>query len=112
MGEHAVTASVGETEKSPAAGLRRQLSRAELRRYSLLAAAGVLPYLNTLWNGFVYDDQYQVVQDPLLRSSHSLGTTITTSACALQDRPDTVTYYRPLMNFACVLIIQDSGLIL
>jgi len=109
MGEHAVTASVGETEKSPAAGLRRQLSRAELLRYSLLAAAGVLPYLNTLWNGFVYDDQYQVVQNPFLRSFHFLGTIFTTSAWAFQVRHGTVTYYRPLMSFAYLLIYQAFG---
>ena len=37
-----------------------------------LAAAAILPYLNSLSNGFVYDDGYQVLNNPYLRSFHYL----------------------------------------
>ncbi|HET9402072.1 MAG TPA: tetratricopeptide repeat protein [Candidatus Acidoferrales bacterium] len=70
---------------------------------------GFLPYLNTLWNGLVYDDQYQIVENPFLRSFHFLGPIFTTSVWSFQVKHATVTYYRPLMSLSYLLIYQLVG---
>ena len=44
----------------------------ELRRLSLLAALlSVLPYLNSLQGGYVYDDKYAVVSNSDVSGAHS-----------------------------------------
>lgn len=74
----------------------------------LLAAA--LPYLNTLGNGFVYDDQQQVLLNPYLRSFHYLRPIFTTSVWSFLGGAAGVTnYYRPLMTFAYLLCFQAFG---
>ena len=88
---------------------RQELSGRQILRASFLILVGFLPYLNTLWNGLVYDDQYQIIQNPFLRSFHFLGAIFKTSVWAFQVKHATVTYYRPLMSFSYLLIYQAFG---
>ena len=95
---------------APVAGTwRQELSGRQILRASFLILIGFLPYLNTLWNGLVYDDQYQIVQNPFLRSFHFVGVIFKTSVWAFQVKHSTVTYYRPLMSFSYLLIYQAFG---
>lgn len=109
MVDHSIALPAGPYSNTRARGLRRPISRTEFVRYSSLLAIGILPYLNTLWNGLVYDDQYQIVQNPFLRSFHFVGTMFTTSVWAFQVKHGTVTYYRPLMSLSYLLIYQLIG---
>ncbi len=46
---------------------------------ALLGLIAVLPYTNTLWNGFVYDDVHQVLGNPYIRSFRFIKQILTTS---------------------------------
>ena len=80
-----------------------------MNRAALLLILGVVPYLNTLWNGLVYDDQYQIVRNPFIRSFHFVGTIFTTSVWAFQVKQGLVAYYRPLMTFSYLLLYRLFG---
>lgn len=72
----------------------------------LLAAAGV--YGNTLFNSFVYDDLFQVVNNPWLRDPHSLGQIFSTGAWGFNATE--TNYYRPLMHVLYMLTYAFCGL--
>ncbi len=72
-----------------------------------LAVAAALPYLNTLPNYFVSDDEMQVLHNPYIRNFHYLGKIFTTHASAYF--PGTPNYYRPLMNVGYLLCYQVFG---
>ena len=87
----------------------KTISAKDLARYFALAALGILPYANTFRNGFVYDDQYQVLSNPFVRSFHYLPTIFTTSVWDFQVKHGVVTYYRPMMSVAYLLFYQAFG---
>ncbi len=72
-----------------------------------LAVAGALPYLNTLRNGFVSDDEMQVLQNPYIRNFHYLARIFTTQATSYI--PEMPNFYRPLMNVGYLLCHQIFG---
>jgi protein O-mannosyl-transferase len=76
----------------------------------ILAGIAVLPYLNSLSNGFVYDDNSQVLANPYLRSFHYLRQIFTTSVWSFQGGLAGVTnYYRPMMSFGYLLCYRLFG---
>ena len=75
-----------------------------------LAVVAALPYLNALANGFVYDDNSQVLANPYLRSFHYLRPIFTSSAWSFVGGATGVTnYYRPMMTFGYLLCFQLFG---
>jgi len=75
-----------------------------------LLAAAALPFLNALGNGFVYDDHFQILLNPYLRSFHYLRTIFTTSVWSFLGGANGVTnYYRPLMMFGYLVCFQLFG---
>src|SRR5208337_499002 len=87
----------------------RILSRfSDLTLVAFLALAAALPYLNTLRNGFVADDDIQVLYNPYIRNSHFLAKIFTTKvgSYASGDSPN---HYRPLMNMGYLLCYQVFG---
>lgn len=77
---------------------------------AVLAVIAALPYLNTLANGFVYDDNSQVLGNPYLRSFHYLRPIFTSSAWSFVGGAGAVTnYYRPMMTFGYLLCYQLFG---
>jgi len=74
-----------------------------------LILLAVIPYLNTLLNGFVYDDTMQILENPYIRSFDHLkeifGTTIWSS---IGDMGGT-NYYRPMMTFGYLICHQLFG---
>jgi tetratricopeptide (TPR) repeat protein len=70
-------------------------------------AAAVLPYGNTLWNGFVYDDNQQILENPYIQSPQFLREIVTTTVWSFQGEQGVSNYYRPLMMLsflACWLV--------
>jgi hypothetical protein len=64
-------------------------NRREAVTFLVLFLLGVLPYVNTLFNDFVYDDHFQVIQNPYVHSFRYLRQIFTTTewkACLLQAR--------------------------
>lgn len=65
----------------------------------LLILLATLPYLNTLWNGFVYDDDTQVLKNPYIHNFSHLKAIFTTSVWSYTGGSRGVTdYYRPVMT--------------
>jgi protein O-mannosyl-transferase len=61
-----------------------------------LLAAGC--YLNTLGNGFVYDDELQILQNPYVKSWHYLPQIFHTTVWSFIGDAGESNYYRPLMT--------------
>jgi Flp pilus assembly protein TadD len=57
-------------------------------------------YANTLLNGFVYDDHFQVEQNPYVHSTKYIGTILTTTVWSFQGLEGKTNYYRPLMTLS------------
>lgn len=77
---------------------------------ALLALCASLPYANTLLNGFVYDDSYQVLDNRYIRSFHYLRQVFTTSVWSFRDLQARTNYYRPLMTFGYLVCYKLFGL--
>ncbi len=76
----------------------------------ILPLLATLPYLNSLWNGFVYDDDTQVLANPYIQNFSHLRQIFTTTVWSYQGGATGVTnYYRPLMTFGYLLIHQAFG---
>lgn len=67
-----------------------------------------LPYLNSLWNGFVYDDPMQVLANPYLKDFRHLHEIFTTWVWSFQGR-DIAYYYRPMMELVYLALFQLFG---
>ncbi|MGH9397319.1 MAG: tetratricopeptide repeat protein [Terriglobia bacterium] len=69
-----------------------------------------LPYANSLVNGFVYDDDVQVLRNPLVRSLDHLKLIFTTSVFSYQGGAQgTTNYYRPVMTLGYLLCHEVFG---
>jgi Flp pilus assembly protein TadD len=76
---------------------------------SVLFLLAVLPYLNTLRNGFVYDDDSQVLGNPYIRNFSHLREIFTTEVLSYQGLGTAANYYRPMMNFGYLLCFRAFG---
>jgi len=78
----------------------------------LLLVLGALAYANSLSNGFVHDDNYQIVRNPYLHRDESLTRLLFSDVWGYQTpgRAGTSNYYRPLQMLAYRWIVQASGL--
>jgi len=82
-------------------------SRPDRTRALLIAALvafAILPYLNILANGFVYDDDNQVLKNPYVRNLHHLREIFTSTVWSFRGVHSVTNYYRPMMTlgyFAC-----------
>jgi len=76
----------------------------------ILVALAALPYLNSLHNGFVYDDFAQVVVNPYIRNFHHLREIFTSSVWSFMgDFRGSTNYYRPVMSLGYVISYQLFG---
>src|SRR4029077_5980719 len=62
-----------------------------------LLLLALLVYCNTLLNGFVYDDHFQVEQSPYVHSFKYVDKILTTTVWSFQGLEGKTNYYRPLM---------------
>ena len=76
----------------------------------ILLAVGVLPYVNSLQNSFVYDDYDQVLMNPYLRNFQHLREIFTTSVWSFQgDFRRSTNYYRPMMSLGYLFCYRLFG---
>jgi protein O-mannosyl-transferase len=84
-----------------------------LKRFAIplgLILIAALPYLNALQNGFVYDDDFQILANPYLRNFHYLRQIFTTSVWSFRGgAAGNTNYYRPLMSFGNLLLFHLFG---
>jgi tetratricopeptide (TPR) repeat protein len=73
--------------------------RSQVTLVAFLAFLSALPYVNTLRNGFVYDDTTQVLANPYIRNFRHLREIFTTTVWSYRGGADAAAvYYRPLMH--------------
>lgn len=66
---------------------------------AILFVLAALPYLGILGNGFVYDDDTQLLRNPFVRNFNHLKQIFTTTVWSFQGGSQGVTnYYRPVMT--------------
>jgi tetratricopeptide (TPR) repeat protein len=108
----APAAKAGTTTPAPPplprwAGFR--LDRGTILLVAGLLAGSTLPYLNILFNGFVYDDDFQIVQNPFIRSFQHLKDIFTANVWSFQG-PTVSNYYRPMMMLGYLICYKIFGL--
>jgi protein O-mannosyl-transferase len=94
------------SQSGKTSSLRRLLGlRANSDRLLILSLVlfACVPYLNMLFNGFVYDDDTQVLSNPYVRNFHHLRSIFTGTVWSFTGVNGYGNYYRPLMTFGYVL---------
>jgi tetratricopeptide (TPR) repeat protein len=76
---------------------------------AVLVLFACLPYFNALFNGFVYDDDTQLLGNPYVRNFHYLKTIFTGNVWSFAGANGYANYYRPLMTFGYVLCHAAFG---
>jgi Tfp pilus assembly protein PilF len=84
-------------------------SRRETVIFLFLFLLAFLPYANTLFNDFVYDDSFQVVENPYVHSFRYLRQIFTTTVWSFQGAQGVTNYFRPMMTFLYLLTYQIAG---
>jgi len=78
---------------------------------TLLLLLAILPYVNTLQNGFVYDDNHEVLTNPYIRSFAHVGDIFSTRILAHLGVRGATNYYRPISIFGFLLCYKLFGLL-
>jgi tetratricopeptide (TPR) repeat protein len=76
---------------------------------AVLIVVAVLPYLNSLLNGFVQDDNRQILSNPYLRSFSHLREIFATNVWSYVGAQGMTNYYRPVMTLGYLLCYQFLG---
>ena len=106
-------AKVGKTPQSPSPVPERAASlpdRARALLITALVACATLPYLNILFNGFVYDDDNQVLKNPYVRSFRYLKEIFTTNVWSFRGVRAVTNYYRPMMTLGYLVCYKLFGM--
>ena len=74
-----------------------------------LLLLAVVPYLNSVWGSFVYDDRLQVLENPYAHSFRYLAKIFGTTVWTFQGAQGVSNYYRPLMTFAYLVCYKLFG---
>jgi protein O-mannosyl-transferase len=74
-----------------------------------LILCAALPYINTLLNGFVYDDNRQVLENTYLKSFHFLPQVFGTTVWSFVGMQGVSNYYRPMMTLGYALCYHVFG---
>ena len=75
----------------------------------LLILIPFLCYGNTLINGFVYDDDQQILKNPYVKSWHYLPQIFGTTVWSFVGQAGTTNYYRPIMTLSFLVLWQVFG---
>ena len=75
---------------------------------SLIALTSFAVYFNSLFNGFVFDDANQVLNNPWLKSSKFIPNIFSSNVWGFEGRE--TSYYRPLMHIIYMLTASVFGL--
>src|SRR5215831_2612731 len=75
----------------------------------VLAVCALAPYANTLLNGFVYDDNTQVMNNPYIQNFHHLKEIFTTTVWSYVGTQGVTNYYRPIMTLGYLVCYHLFG---
>ncbi len=106
-------AKAGKTPQAPPSWLAQatsRLNRARALLITALVACATLPYLNILVNGFVYDDDNQVVNNPYVRSFRYLKEIFTSNVWSFWSTHAVSNYYRPMMTLGYLVCYKLFGM--
>ncbi len=78
---------------------------------ALLLLLALLPYANTLQNGFVYDDNHEVLTNPYIRSFSRVGDIFRTRILAHLGARGATNYYRPIGILGFLICYQLFGVL-
>ena len=109
----APTGKVKRTAQAPSSGGELTASRLDRPRALLLpilVACATLPYLNIFFNGFVYDDDTQVVLNPYVQSFRYLKQIFTTNVWSFRGVGSITNYYRPMMTLGYLVCYRLFGM--
>lgn len=81
--------------------------RTDFYRALMVGALGFLAFVNSLWNGFVYDDHYIIADNPAIRHLADLRAIF---ASPYWPDPTVDLLYRPLVIFSYAVNYAASGL--
>src|SRR5580704_8303115 len=98
----------------PAEESGREAPRKEKRdavTFLILFILAFLPYSNIFYNQFVYDDGFQVVDNPYAHSFKYLPQIFKTTVWSFQGAQGISNYYRPMMTLGYLLTYQVAGLV-
>ena len=76
---------------------------------ALLAVLAAAPFLGILANGFAYDDNTQVLNNPYLQNFGHLREIFSTTVWSYVGAQGVTNYYRPMMTFGYLLCYQIFG---
>jgi tetratricopeptide (TPR) repeat protein len=76
---------------------------------ALLIVIAGLPYVNSLWNSFVQDDNRQILANPYLRNFSHLREIFATNVWSYVGAQGMTNYYRPLMTLGYLICYQLFG---
>ena len=76
---------------------------------AILILAALLPYANSLRNGFVYDDNTQVLNNPYVQNFRHVADIFSTTVWSYVGAQGVTNYYRPMMTFSYLLLYQTFG---
>ena len=74
-----------------------------------LVPLAALPYLNTLANGFVYDDGQQILENPYVHSFRYIGRIFGSTVWSFEGAQGVSNYYRPAMSLAYLICYKVFG---
>lgn len=97
------------TRPAPNPSSRFLLARQNSTLVLLLIVVAALPYLNGLLNGFVYDDQTQILNNPYILNFSHLRQIFTSSAWSYLGKAGVTNYYRPVMTAGYLFCYQVFG---
>jgi Tfp pilus assembly protein PilF/peptidoglycan/LPS O-acetylase OafA/YrhL len=95
---------------SPPEQAASRLDRSRTLLISALVACATLPYLNILVNGFVYDDDNQLLKNPYVRSFRYLKEIFTTNVWSFWGARTVTNYYRPMMTLGYLACYKLFGM--
>jgi protein O-mannosyl-transferase len=101
-----------ETQEAECAGRssrKHSIDNLDTVLIAVLVLCATLPYLNTLFNGFVYDDNRQVLDNPYLKSFHYLPKVFGTTVWSFVGAQGVSNYYRPMMTLGYLFCYQVFG---
>lgn len=93
----------------PSEGLEILRNASKLKLLSLLVACAVLPYANTLLNGFVFDDISQLINNPYVQSFRHLREVFTTTVWSYIGASGATNYYRPMSTLGYMVCYKVFG---
>ena len=106
-------AKAGKNPQAPPPSPEPAAPRPERARTLLitaLVACATLPYLNILFNGFVYDDDTQVLKNPYVRSFRYVKEIFTTNVWSFRGVDSITNYFRPMMTLGYLVCYQLFGM--